>query len=336
MANNITFRRELLGGVTDFCNETALPIASAENIVELIVLLANYQEEGVELKPKVYLFENIDSIIKMLPDGEKLKIGINDTTLNGLKKVLKKCAPLSKDGWAIYISDNGTTFEFGVFSGASNPLSSDMDEVIIDGDESTRVVRIYQLAASCVELRSNACEPINVFLNHRKENSDPPLKYFDSLIDVVVENVPVEFLDTTKNYLSKLISDALEESHGCIVAVSTKSGPPAFLKDDGTTFEKPIDFLELIKQLRNEEIKESVLTNKGALLKGMFNSDGIILFDSKGKLLGYNYFVNLPAEKGLVGGARKRAFSSLVGRVGRGLIAVFMQSQDGWTDYRAK
>ncbi len=336
MVNNITFRRELLGGVTDFCNETALPIAGSENIVELIVLLANYQEEGIGLKPKVYLFENIDSIIRMLPDGEKLEVGLSDTTIDGLKKVLKKCAPLSKDGWAIYISDNGGIFEYGVFSGASNPLSSDMDEVILDGDENTKAVRIFQLAASCVELKSNACEPINVFLNHRKENSDPPLKYFDNLIDVVVADIPLDFLDTTKNYLSKIISDALEESHGCIVAVSTKSSPPAFLKDDGTTFENPIDFLELIKQLKKDEIKESILTNKGVLLKGMFNSDGIILFDSKGRLLGYNYFVNLPAEKGLVGGARKRAYSSLKKKIGRGLIAVFMQSQDGWTDYEAK
>lgn len=61
--------------------------------------------------------------------------------------------------------------------------------------------------------------------------------------------------------------------------------------------------------------------------------DGIILFDKKGRLLGYNYFVNLPTEKGLVGGARKRAFSSLKKKLGKGLVATFMQSQDGWTDF---
>jgi len=92
----------------------------------------------------------------------------------------------------------------------------------------------------------------------------------------------------------------------------------------------------LIKKLKKGDIKENTLVNKGALLKGMFNSDGIILFDRKGQLLGYNYFVNLPAEKGLVGGARKRAFSSLKKKVGSGLVAVFMQSQDGWTDFEGK
>jgi hypothetical protein len=333
MTNNITFRNGLLGGVTDFCNETALPLASTENIVELIVLLASYQEEGVELKPKVYLFESIDNIIKMLPDGEKLKIGVSISDLPGLKKVLKKCAPLSKDGWSIYVSGDASNFEFGVFSGSNSPISVDVDEVILDGDDTVKAVKLYQLAASCVELKSNSSDPLNVFFNHRKENSEPPLKYFESLIDSISVNVPEDYLESTKSFLARTLSEALEESHGCIVAVSSKGTPPEFLKKDGTTFEEPIDFSGLIKRLRKEEIKDNVLSNKGTLLKGMFNSDGIILFDRKGRLLGYNYFVNLPAEKGLVGGARKRAFSSLKKKIGNGLVAAFMQSQDGWTEF---
>lgn len=333
MTNNITFRNGLLGGVTDFCTETALPLASTEIIVELIVLLATYQEEGVELKPKVYLFENINNVIKMLPDGEKLKIGFSTTELAGLKKVLKKCSPLAKDGWAIYISGDGDSFEFGLFSGSNSPISVAIDEIILDGDDTTKAIRLYQLAASCVELKSNSSDPMNVFLNHRKENSEPPLKYFDCLIDSISSDVPEKYFDSTKSFLSRTLFEALEESHGCIVAVSSKATPPAFLAKDGTTFEEPIDFFDLIKRLIKEEIKDSVLSNKGTLLKGMFNSDGIILFDKKGRLLGYNYFVNLPAEKGLVGGARKRAFSSLKTKVGNGLVATFMQSQDGWTDF---
>lgn len=334
MPNNITFRNGLLGGVTDFCNETALPLASAENIVELIVLLATYQEEGVELKPKVYIFENIDDIIKMLPDGEKLKIGVSSTNLEGLNKVLKKCAPLSKNGWGIYISGDINDFEFGVFSGSNSPISVDPDEIVLDGDDSTKAIRLYQIAASCVELKSNSTEPMNVFLNHRRENSDPPLKYFESLIESIAEDIPVDYSDSIKSFLTRTLFEALEESHGCIVAVSSKASPPAFLVKDGTTFEEPIDFLSLIKRLRKEEIKDTALNNKGTLLKGMFNSDGIILFDKKGRLLGYNYFVKLPAENGLVGGARKRAFSSLKKKVGSGLVAAFMQSQDGWTDFK--
>lgn len=34
------------------------------------------------------------------------------------------------------------------------------------------------------------------------------------------------------------------------------------------------------------------------------------------------------------GGARKRAFGSLSSKVGTELSAVFIQSQDGWTEYK--
>lgn len=78
------------------------------------------------------------------------------------------------------------------------------------------------------------------------------------------------------------------------------------------------------------------MTGKGSLLKGMFNSDGIVLFDNKGKLLAYNCFVKVTAKAGMVGGARKRAFTTLSQRIGNGLSAAFIQSQDGWTEYKDK
>jgi len=335
LASNITFRSGLLGGVTDFCSDTGLALATPENLVELIVLLARYQEEGVELKPKVYLFGDIDSNIQMLPHGEKLKIGFISHTPEGLKKALKKCAPLSKDGWAIYLSNaNAGQCEYGLFSGSSSPVSMDIDQVILDNDETNKVVRLYQLASSCVELQSNSSGTINVFLNHRRDTSEPPLKYFDNLIHAISSKIPDASIETTKNYLSKTIFEALDDSHGCIVAVATDQIPPAYLANDGTTFEQPINFVDLIEKVQENVIKENVLSNKNALVKGMFNTDGIILFDSTGQLLGYNYFVNLPTQDNLNGGARKRAFSSLKDKVGDGLEAVFMQSQDGWTDFK--
>jgi hypothetical protein len=85
--------------------------------------------------------------------------------------------------------------------------------------------------------------------------------------------------------------------------------------------------------LRKGRIEPSFLESKGYLLKGMLNSDGIILFDNKGRLLGYNCFIKSTQSKKVNGGARKRAYSSIKSKVGRGLAAVFMQSQDGWTDF---
>ena len=95
----------------------------------------------------------------------------------------------------------------------------------------------------------------------------------------------------------------------------------------------PLDFSWLVAQLKKGDIQATLLTNKGSLLKGMLNSDGIILFDDNGRLLGYNCFVKVKHDAGVIGGARRRAFAALSGKIGKGLSAAFMQSQDGWTEY---
>lgn len=66
----------------------------------------------------------------------------------------------------------------------------------------------------------------------------------------------------------------------------------------------------------------------------MLNSDGIILFDDRAEILGYNYFVRAKPTANESGGARRRAFATLARYVGKGLTAAFMQSQDGWSDFK--
>lgn len=105
MANNITFRTHLLGSVTEFCqNSDLVTLQKAINLVDLIVRLSRYQEEGSKLFPKVYLTNNIAKIIKMLPDAESLKIGVAEKNSEGINHSLKKCAPLANGGWLVYIN----------------------------------------------------------------------------------------------------------------------------------------------------------------------------------------------------------------------------------------
>jgi hypothetical protein len=66
----------------------------------------------------------------------------------------------------------------------------------------------------------------------------------------------------------------------------------------------------------------------------MLNSDGIVLFDNHARLLGFNYFVSSPSPQRVLGGARKRAYSVLESKLGNGLTAVLMQSQDGTSHFK--
>lgn len=335
MAQNITFRTQLVGGITEFCQAAKLPLlTNTLNFVELVVLLARYQEEGVNLCPKVYVTNNIHSMSAMLPGGEFLKIGTCASDFNGIRKILKRCAPLAISEWAIYIEDKVQNLEYGLFRGAANPISVLVDDVLMSPDEEMAIVKAYQVAADCVEIRSNNKGLHYIFLNHRKEDSPPPLMYLGKLVEAVTNEVQESNQDSIKSFLHRLLFDALRESHGCIIAVTNMSRMPKFLSADGVTLENPIDFSCLVRQLKEKSIETSYLSSKGDLLKGMLNSDGVIVFDTKGRLLGYNCFVNTSSVKDLVGGARKRAFDSLGSKLGTGLRAIFMQSQDGWTEYK--
>ena len=78
------------------------------------------------------------------------------------------------------------------------------------------------------------------------------------------------------------------------------------------------------------------LSSYAGLLQSMLNFDGITLFSSDGKIIGYHYIVNNDkvAEENIEGGARTRAFSALCGL--EGLIACFMKSQDGKIKFNRK
>lgn len=335
MAQNITFRTQLLGGVSEFCHESGLPLLSnALHLVELIVLLARYKEEGVSLCPKVYMTNDLSLLNTMLPDGESLKIGSTTPNIDGIKQALKKCAPLATNGWLIYIQDNTHTIEYGVFKGSGNPISVLVDEVLMSSNDDLIVVKAFQVADDCVEIRSNQGSFHYIFLNHRKEDSPPPLQYLDSLVKAVTEEASVENKEPTISFLSRLFFDALRQSHGCIIAVTDMPSPPEFLSEDSVTLESPIDFSALVRDLKKGNIDASHLESKGYLLKGMLNSDGIILFDNKSRLLGYNCFVKVDNSETVIGGARKRAFACVRAKIGNGVCAVFMQSQDGWTDFK--
>jgi len=338
MAGNITFRSGLMGGLVDFCNESHLPIiANPVVFVELIVLLARYKEEGVGLHPKVYLTNDINMCNAMIGNAEKIKIGTDEANENGIKQAIKKCAPLATGSWCIYIHDQNPSIEFGVFRGSSNITAVPIDDVLLSDSEDLIVVKAFQVADECVEVKCNNQKSHYIFLNHVKDDSPPPLQHLKDLISSICQKIKEEDKESIYSFLSNVLYEGLRDSHGCLIAVTNKKSAPTLLKEDGVFLEEPIDFVRLVSDANKDPALFEYLVSKVDLLKGMLNSDGIILFDNSGRLLGYNCFIKITQRAKVVGGARKRAFSSLKDNVGKnGVVAAFMQSQDGWTEFEVK
>ena len=334
MASNITFRTHLLGSVTEFCQNSDLAtLQNSMNLVDLIVVLARYQEEGLKLFPKVYLTNNIAEIIRMLPDSESLKIGIAEKNAEGIKRSLKKCAPMAIGGWLVYINEMPENIEYGIFKGSSNPTAVLADDVIMTPNDNLNIVKVFQVADDCVEIRANNGDFHYVFLSHRREDDPPPLQHLDSLVESITTEVKIDNRPAVSSYLKRVLYESLVKTHGCIIAVTNMKRAPKALSRDGVILEDPIDFEELIDKFRRDVISQSIIDSKSHILSGMLNSDGIVLFDNRARILGYNIFVAISNNATAFGGARRRAFESLKGTKNRGLCAIFMQSHDGWSEF---
>lgn len=342
--SHINLHSTLLESTENLCEKIRIAKTSTlQNValVELIFLIARYQEEGVKLYPKVYLTSDIDSALKMLPGQASIKIGSSNCFYEAVKSSLKKCAPLANSGWCIYVSYNINKLdivEYGIFRGDTNPTAVNIDTIILTDDLPFISIKIHQIATDNVEVRSSDGNVLNISLSHTANIATTPLVEFEQLVDKIVSNVESN-KGQVVNYLSRILIDSIKKSHGCLIAVSNSNDIPHSLSSDGTYLPDPIDFQSLVKFSMEEKKEIGNLISMGRLLEGMLNSDGIVIFDQNARLIAFNCFVRLPDQEQAIntvtlGGARTRAYDALCHLLGTDLEGVYMQSQDGWTQFK--
>ncbi|HLD19139.1 MAG TPA: hypothetical protein VJB90_03955 [Candidatus Nanoarchaeia archaeon] len=336
MTENITFRTQLIGSVTDFAEACGIgPLLRPAILVELIVTLSKYREEGSKLFPDVYLCNDIEEALKLIPDHDILHIGTTGITEDAIKEILKKCAPLANGGWCIFIEGDVKKLNYGMFRGPLNPLAIPIDETLLSTGATVKVVKVYQVAEDCVEIRSYVGGLHRIYFSNQKDTSPSPMQYLGNLVDTICSKVPMETRESVANFIREALRNALLRAHGSLIVVCKSAKIPKLLSD-GVHLAQPIDFAKQVEAVLDKEALPSSLSPGLSLLIGMLNSDGIVVFSNDGKLLGYNCFISLPTKKvvSAQGGARRRAFDALCDRIGKGLQAVFIQSQDGGTDFR--
>ncbi len=338
MPSNISFRAHLLGSVTDFADSCDIKdLAKPPILVALIVSLSKYHEEGIKLSPEIYLCENIEKLLSRIPNNSFLKIGECLIAGDAAKEILKKCAPLAIGGWCIYIERSSTadSFSYGLFRGSLEPLSIPIHQVLFsDGLGDIKIIRIQQTADDCIEIINHKHRSHNIFLSNKKEDANPPKQFFDDLINTICEKVSEEIKDSVKTFLHKALHVALASCHGTLIVVCRSSKPPEWLSD-GTVLTTCIDIADEVKKIKNTKGTDfSTLVSFGSILRGMISSDGIVVFSNDAKILAYNCFIKSSGKGTPYGGARRRAFDELCKKIRKGICAVFIQSQDGWTDFR--
>jgi hypothetical protein len=318
-----------------FPNSAALP----EGILNLIDLTSSYREEGQNLYPEIFLTDKIDSVLETLPFCKKVEIARKKMSVKEFTQALKLCAPLSKDGWVVYmdVSDNHLTY--GLVSSEMSELSPSfrkhsVGDLSQNGDQYAIAYLQYAGNKSVLLRGSETSALICLSLSDRGAAIGVELQ---TLCAAIVRDIDEEHRELVTAYVEKLIGNAIIVGHGNLInvvrhddeSVQTLKGMHA----DGVFLINPIDIVELVMQSEVQKTREASTVNRlyASLIQSMLNHDGAAIFTTTGKLLGYHVFAksDKPVSDGgeVIGGARSRAYEVL--KESGAFVCCFYKSQDG-------
>ena len=332
MSESITLRSHLTGSLNDLVESANLgSLGKCSIVCELVCLFADYEEEGALLFLDVFLTNNLKTLTETIPQSTCLKLGTTTCDESGVKIAVKKTAPLVRGCWKMFLAADGEELEFGLFRDSGHPLNIPLDVALLSGGTGdAKFIRITKLARDTVRTVTHAGKASVVhFTNSKKTHSESGESVIE-LCELICSDLEEKLGQSCKTYLESLLSTAVRESHGSLIAVVKKPKVPAFLSDC-TKLSPPIKLSEAVEAVRRDSNSIPQLHALESIVCGMFCCDGIVLFDTRANVIAYNAFIKLQASN-VVGGARRRAYQALCDKVGGGLRAAFFQSQDGETD----
>ena len=330
------------GTLSDFLTHQKMQCTDTEEaLLELVVALSHYTEEGNVLFPQVLLCDDLEVSLGLIRGSEPIRIGSGPKSAVTMRQALKRCAPLAHGNWIVYVQRIDRNFEYGVFRAPIAPTAIDVRDTILslaEEKQKIRIIFVSQLAEKAVELVGSLFGCLHVYLSATPDDAPSPRATLTDFTDVACASVPRDIGEQASSFIRKTLSFALRNCHGTLLAVASSGATKiSGLTEDGVIFAKPIDIVAAIREY-HEKRSDAALSSLNAissLVAGMVATDGIVLINDKAMILGYNFFItskktSTPKPSELVGGARLRAYNLLCKMVDSGkLRACYIQSSDG-------
>jgi len=334
-----SLRTHVLDLIGNFLYKEKFPNCSylPEGILNLIDATSAYREEGEDLYPEIFITDNINEVLRTLPFCKRVEISTKPASVKEFSQALKLCAPLSRNGWVIYINVSEKLINYGLVSSEISELSptfrkQSVGELCENGDEYA-IAYLQNAGNKSVLLRgSETSALISLSLSERQNGIGAEL---GSICKAIADDVDENYQAICASYFEKIIGDALVTGHGTLIAV-VKEDPDAIAKaqkrhDDGIYLPQPLDICDLVIQSEEQKTREASTSNRlhSSLIQSMLHHDGVTVFSSKGKVLGYHVFVKPDGteKEEIVGGARTRAFEVL--KLSSVFESCFYKSHDG-------
>lgn len=329
---SITLRSHLTGSLNDLVEAANLgALGKCSLICELVCLFADYEEEGAALFLDVFVTDDLGSLTATIPSSACLRLGTTTCDEAGVKTAVKKAAPLVRGCWKMFLTTSSGKLEFGLFRDSGHPLNVPLDVALSPGGTGgAKFIRVTKLARDAVRATTHDGRASIVHFTNSKAAGPEDEGSIAELAGLICSGLDGKAAQSCKTYIASLLSTALRQSHGALIAVVANRKVPASLSDC-TKLDPPIKFGEAVALVLREPSAIPQLLALESVVCGMFCSDGIVVFDTKANVVAYNAFIKLKSSN-VVGGARRRAYGALCTTVGKALKAAFFQSQDGSND----
>jgi hypothetical protein len=336
LADAYSIRESLQGALQDFVRESGIACVHTEGLIrEIVSMLASYREEDVPLFPEVFIFASPEGPKALAPSSQQTTVGTLPLEAESSAAILKNCAPLAKGGWSIFVVKENQEFRYGLFRSMLHSLSTAAEESMGDLGKGIPVILIRNRGHFVVDLRSTTNDQFTATLTTTPAEPSPLEKHVESFSKVACSGVkdPSVF----QSYLRRLLTGILQECHGALLAVIQPPGkgkPHASLKDGvwPTPFIALSDLHARARSTRTSDALADLIAAE-TLLRGMVNSDGVVVFGSDGSIRAYHVFLKPSSdERGKLseeGGGRRRAYDLMRQRLKSTFKAVLIRSQDG-------
>ena len=331
-----SIRESLQGALQTFVRESGLDSTFIEELVrDFVALLAAYREEDIPMFPSVFVAQRREDLSSILTTGTPVRIGKVPRAQLPAEAVLKDCAPLAKEGWAVFCYIEGENVQYGVFRSTRHALSTAADEVVADLGSEVRVLMLRNCGHQSVEILNTSGGRMTAVLRVSRSIYDGLDKHVIAFTQAATRAVSDPF--ELQAYLKRTLTSIVQHCHGTLLLVVPADYKRDEWQNSGVVPEPGLNFAELHAAAMKFRDADSISDLRAAqvLLEGMILSDGIVVFGDDGSVLAYRCFVKpeLDEESTLKteGGARRRAFNIMKLRLGSRYLAALYRSQDGET-----
>ena len=313
----------------------SMPEKLITQIITNFYKFCSYEEEGMKIKPKMLVLNNVDWLSKNIPNFYKVQLFCdNDESMFSSR--IKASFVFCQTDWYTYIEVKDNKYTYGICKLMNSIKEKTLSQMLFESQElitldKINLIQLDTLSSYAISLRG--IKGGDIIVNFSINDSN--FLNRESVIKCFVKST-FSKLKTTKTKLNEIkimfeniLRRALNDIHGAICVVVDKDYKDKGFFADGIWLETPIEFSKSF--LMSKSYSEAKLTNMAELFISMLNYDGITIVDNMGRIRAYNVFIKPEKfnKNATTGGARKRAAYAIINSGIRKIVGVYFHSQEG-------